>query len=320
MTGPAPCGEAAAAGSLWVATDRGRLVRIDPRTNRVTLRKSIGRGACAVTAGAGAIWVTNYRRSTVLRVDLRTARVRAVAVDAAPFDALVVFGRLWVTAWEAGRLDEIDLESLRVVRRIDVGPRPVGLASRDGAVWVGFGRDSTAIARVDPVSGTVERVEVGDPRPGWFVSGTSDLWIQANDGDLLHVDPATRRVLARLHVGRTLARGAVAADGSLWIPDKEQGIVYRSRPGARARDRLLSGRPRRLRGRSGFRVDVGDQLRGRRRVALQAVTGLGAPSGGSLKPPISSSFAIRSSSGGWVSNMPPRSARGPLAFRSGPSM
>ena len=240
VTGPAPCGEAAAAGSLWVVTDRGRLVRIDPRTNRVTLRKSIGRGACAVTAGAGAIWVTNYRRSTVLRVDLRTARVRAVAVDAAPFDALVVFGRLWVTAWEAGRLDEIDLESLRVVRRIDVGPRPVGLASRDGSVWVGFGRDSTAIARVDPVSGTVERVEVGDPRPGWFVSGTSDLWIQANDGDLLHVDPATRRVLARLHVGRTLARGAVAADGSLWIPDKEQGIVYRVDP---ERERVIDSFP-----------------------------------------------------------------------------
>ena len=88
-----------------------------------------------------------------------------VAVDAAPFDALVVFGRLWVTAWEAGRLDEIDLESLGVVRRIDVGPRPVGLAGRDGAVWVGFGRDSTAIARVDPVSGTVSgsRSAIHDP-------------------------------------------------------------------------------------------------------------------------------------------------------------
>ncbi len=230
VTGPAPCGEAAAAGSLWVATDRGRLVRIDPRTNRVTRRVSIGRGACAMTAAAGAIWVTNYLRSTVLRVDLRSGRVRSIAVDAGPFDALVAFGRLWVTAWEAGRLDEVDLQTLRVVRRIDVGPRPVGLTSRAGGVWVGFGRDATAIARVDPASGVVERIEVGDPRPGWFVRGTRDFWIQANDGDVLHVDPATRRVLARLHVGRTLARGAAADDGTIWMPDKEQGVVYRIDP------------------------------------------------------------------------------------------
>jgi DNA-binding beta-propeller fold protein YncE len=239
-TGPGPCGEAAAAGWVWVATDRGGLVRIDPRTNRVTRRLSVGRGACAIAAGAGAIWVTNYLRSTVVRVDLRSGRTRSIAVDAGPFDALVAFGRLWVTAWEAGRLDEIDLATLQVVRRIDVGPRPVGLASRGGGVWVGFGRDATAIARVDPASRIVEHIEVGDPRPGWFVRGTRDFWIQANDGDVLHVDPANRRVLARLHVGRTLARGATAPDGTIWMPDKEQSLVYRIDP---VRERVIDSFP-----------------------------------------------------------------------------
>jgi streptogramin lyase len=226
-TGRAPCGEAAAAGAVWVATDSGALVRIDPSTNRITLRKSVGKGACSVTAGAGALWVTNYARSTVVRVDLRTGRIRSVAVDAVPFDVLVAFGRLWVTAWEAGKLDEIDPVGLQVVRRIDVGPRPVGLTSRRGGIWVGFVRDSTAIARVDPVSGAVERVPVGDPRPAWFVSGTADFWLSANDGDVLHVDPVSRRVLARLQPGGTLVRGAVAPDGTIWLPDKEQGLVYR---------------------------------------------------------------------------------------------
>jgi streptogramin lyase len=230
VTGRAPCGEVAAAGALWVSTDSGSLVRIDPRTNRVTLRVPVGRGTCSVTAGAGAIWVTNYRRSTVLRVDQRSARVRSIAVDAVPFDMLDAFGRLWVTAWEAGKLEEIDLSSFRVVRRIDVGPRPVGLTSRAGAVWVGFGRDATAIARVNPPTGVVARVEVGDARPEWFVAGTRDFWIQANDGDVLHVDPDTRRVLALLHVGRTLAHGAVAPDGTIWMPDKEQSVVYRIDP------------------------------------------------------------------------------------------
>ena len=147
-----------------------------------------------------------------------------------PFDVLVAFGRVWVTAWEDGTLIEVDPTTLAVTRRIDVGPRPNGLAARLGAIWVGFGRQATAIARLDPRTGAVSRFEVGAERPGWFVSGTSDFWIQAADSDVLHVDPATGTVLARLHVGRTLAQGAVAPDGTIWMPDKEQSVVYRIDP------------------------------------------------------------------------------------------
>jgi streptogramin lyase len=63
------------------------------------------------------------------------------------------------------------------------------------------------------------------------VAGTRDLWVQANDHDLLHLDPASGHVLARLRLGRTLAQGAAAPDGTLWIPDKEQSVVYRVDPG-----------------------------------------------------------------------------------------
>jgi streptogramin lyase len=37
-------------------------------------------------------------------------------------------------------------------------------------------------------------------------------------------------VLGRLSFGRTLAQGALAADGTVWIPDKEQNVVYRVDP------------------------------------------------------------------------------------------
>jgi streptogramin lyase len=125
----------------------------------------------------------------------------------------------------------VDPQNLKVVRRIDVGPKPAGLAVRDGAVWVGFTGDSTtAIARVSPRTFEADRVDVGVPAPRGFVAGTRDLWIQANTGDLVHVDPRTRRVLAHLEVGRTLAQGAVAQDGTIWIPDKEQNLVFRVDP------------------------------------------------------------------------------------------
>ena len=227
-TGTHPCGVVAAFGSVWVANDGGTLVRIDPRTNRVRKRIRVGAGACFMAADAHALWIANYKGGLV-RVTPR-GRVQKIAVGATPDNVLVAYGRIWVTTWGAGKLAVVDPQSLKVVRRLDIGPRPAGLAARTGAVWVGFGRDATAIARVSPRTLRIDRIDVGVREPRGFVAGTKDLWIQANTGDLLHFDPVARRVLAHLEVGRTLAQGAAAPDGTIWVPDKEQNIVYRVDP------------------------------------------------------------------------------------------
>jgi len=228
-TGSAPCGAVAAFGSVWVANDSGLLVRINPRTNRVTQRVRVGPGSCSLTAAFGSLWIANYKRG-LIRVLPRSGRVRRISAGASPFDVLAAFDRIWVTAWEGGKLAVVNPHTLKVVSRIDIGPRPVGLIARNDAVWVGFGRGATSIARVEPATGRVQRIEVGDRAPGWFVGGARGLWIQANEGDLLHIDPVTHRVLARMQVGRTLAQGATAHDGTIWMPDKEQNVVYRIDP------------------------------------------------------------------------------------------
>ena len=144
------------------------------------------------------------------------------------FDVAAAFGRVWVTAWEAGKLVEVDPRSLRVIRRIGIGARPTGLHVAGGGLWVGFGRSATEIARLDPKTRKVERVEVGVRAPSWFVSGASGLWIQAADNVLVHVEHG--HVADRITFGRTLAQGALAPDGTLWIPDKEQNVVYLDDP------------------------------------------------------------------------------------------
>jgi YVTN family beta-propeller protein len=230
-TGTHPCGIVSAFGSVWVANDGGTLVRIDPRTNRVRKRIRIGTGACFMTADARALWIANYKGGLV-RVTPR-GRVQKIAVGATPDSVLVAFGRVWVTTWGAGKLAVVDPRTLKVVHRINVGSKPAGLAARNGAVWVGFSRDATAIARVSPGDYRVDRIDIGVREPRGFVAGTKDLWIQANTGDLVQFDPVARRVLAHLEVGRTLAQGAVAPDGTIWVPDKEQNLVYRVDPGRR---------------------------------------------------------------------------------------
>ena len=229
-TGSSPGGATAAFGAVWVANDRsGTLARIDPATNRVTRRLRLRPGLFSVTHGFGAVWVVNYETGTLARVDPRSGRVRSVRVGGVPFDVAAAFGRVWVTAWEAGRLVEVDPSTLRVVRRIAIGSRPTGLHVAGGGLWVGFGRSATAIARFEPKSRKVERVPVGVRAPSWFVAGASGLWIQAADNVLVHIEGGY--VVDRLTFGRTLAQGALAADGTLWIPDKEQNVVYRVDPG-----------------------------------------------------------------------------------------
>ena len=222
-TGTHPCGIVSAFGSVW--GQQRRPGRIDPSTNRVRKRIRVGAGACFMDADAHALWIANYKGG-VVRVTPR-GRVQRIAVGATPDSVLVAYGRVWVTTWGAGKLAVVDPRTLKVVRRINVGSKAAGLSARNGAVWVGFSRDATSIARVNPRTYRVERVDVGEREPGGFVAGAKDLWIQANAGNLVHFDPVARRVLAHMEVGRTLAQGAVAPDGTIWIPDKEQNLVYR---------------------------------------------------------------------------------------------
>jgi streptogramin lyase len=229
-TGASPGGATAAYGALWVANDgSGTLARIEPATNRVTRRLRLRPGLFSVAHGFGALWVVNYKTGTLARVDPRSGRVRSVRVGGVPFDVAAAFGRVWVTAWEAGRLVEVEPTTMRIVRRIAIGPWPTGLHVAGGGLWVGFGRSATAIARLDPKNRNVERVPVGVRAPSWFVAGARGLWIQAADNVLVHVEDG--HVVDRLTFGRTLAQGALAPDGTLWIPDKEQSLVYRVDPG-----------------------------------------------------------------------------------------
>jgi YVTN family beta-propeller protein len=226
-----PCGAAAGFGSVWVASDSGTVSRIDPRTDEVRARVPAGRGACSVTTGAGAVWVTNYRSGSVLRIDPVTLQRRSVRVGKTPFDVLVANGRVWATAWNDGKLVEIHPRTLRVLSRIDVGPYPTGLHAQGGAIWIGFGRGATSIVRFEPRTRSLGRIEIGARNPSWFADGTRDLWIQTDDNLLVHVDPTRRRVVGSRRIGRTLAQAAAAADGTIWVPDKEQDLVFRVDPG-----------------------------------------------------------------------------------------
>jgi streptogramin lyase len=230
-TGLHPCGAAAAAGAVWIVNDDGgTLVRVDPAGNRVTAHVRLGTGICEVASGYGALWVASYRTGSLLRVDPRTHAVRRIRVGRDPFDVVAAAGRIWVTAWSDGIVVEVDPRSWRVVRRIRVGPHPAGLVFHRGRLWVGFGGEATEIVRVDPTSGSVERVPVGVKAPNHLAGVGGDLWVVADGGLLVRVDAEAGRVLSTVRLGRTLVQPALAPDGLLWVPDKESDTVFRVDP------------------------------------------------------------------------------------------
>jgi hypothetical protein len=102
------------------------------------------------------------------------------------------------------------------------------------------------------------------------------------------------------------------------VPGKVPGVVPGSVPGTVPGPTAGARESARIR-------DVVDGIGTAGAGARSPASGPGQPwaagaAAGSVKPPIFSSVAIRSSSGGCVSNMPPRLERRPLWSRSGDSM
>src|SRR6266508_2313470 len=179
-------------GGVWALRSRS-VVRVDPRTNRVTARIRApaadswdGRFAL----GAGALWVGTG--ADTIRVDVRTgrpSRVRVAAWAVAP-DGLL-------------RIDPTSARVTGVTPLANLDAAGQALAVGAGGVWVagvpvapqGGARGSFVLDRVDPRSGrllgsfTVAQLEFGfGPQ---LAVGFGALWLSTFDsGELLRVDPS----------------------------------------------------------------------------------------------------------------------------------
>ncbi len=145
--GVEPNGLSAIGSYLWV-TDHtaGKLLRLDPRTNRVT----------GTVPLSGADWVTGYRGSlyvsqetnVVTRVDARTLKVLGrVKVHRNPLGSAIVSKRLWVPCIDSNDIVVVDPSTMKVVRTMAAGPGPIVVLPAAGHVWVSH-TTGTAIWRL----------------------------------------------------------------------------------------------------------------------------------------------------------------------------
>jgi DNA-binding beta-propeller fold protein YncE len=182
---------------------RGTLVRIDPKTNRVTSRIAVGFDPVAVAVGDGSVWVVNgegcgnafdrdcepgetaARRPsdfeyTAWRIDERTHRVVAKIGVGRAADVAVGEGAAWVTA--EGGVKRIDLRRNEVTTEIRV--------PGEGAMRIAIGYDRV-----------------------WVVTEESP----AGHGFLNVIDPKTNEILKSMELTVTGTTPDVAAGaGAVW--------------------------------------------------------------------------------------------------------
>lgn len=228
-------GLAVTRGAVWVAAGRsnkGVVLRVDPKTKRVIAQIHTGTWPAALAADSRGVWAVNtapfYKRGTLVRVDSTTNRLerRAVPLGRAPSGIAVGAGAVWVADALEGTVRRIDGIRRRVVARIRVGRQPYALAFVAGSLWVTNSDDGT-VSRIDPRRNkVVATIRVGR-NPYGIAAGPRSLWVaNLGDGTVSRIDTSSGRVVQTLRVGADPV--AVAAVGeSIWVTRNSEDAVTR---------------------------------------------------------------------------------------------
>ncbi len=235
---------AVGSGSVWVTPNGadGRLIRIDPRSGRISARISarpVYFGS-VIAFGAGFVWTGNdderYKRgSTVSKLNPKTNRVVGQPlVLGSPQSIAFGHGAVWV-ADHAGWLVKIDPITFKVVARQRLGFGPHGVVITNDGVYIADAHGSRVL-EADPNTGAIRRraaLPVGPLYPavggGSIWSSSAAAWERGRQDDrVVRIDPKTLAVVETFHVGAN-ASSVAFGFGSVWAA-LQTGEVVRITP------------------------------------------------------------------------------------------
>ncbi len=167
-----------------------------------------------VVATNDAVWVASSGDSSVRRVGGTSAAVR-VTVGDTPL-RLAYDGKLvWASVFRAGSVVAVDPASNTVVKTVQLGGQPEGIASAFGGVWV-VRQEAKQLTRLNSDGSLAGHYPVGtEPR----LVAASDRYVFVSnfgDGTVSRVDPTSQatKTSAKLCDG---AQGLATGPGILWV-------------------------------------------------------------------------------------------------------
>ena len=136
----APTQLACGGGRVWASSESaGKVTEIDAATGDVLQEIGVGNGASGITYGAGAVWVANTLDGTVSRIDPRLGVPTSFPVGSSDGPASVAADAndVWVSNEFGGTVVRIDPKRGTVLKPLQIGRRPQGIALVAGTLWVG---------------------------------------------------------------------------------------------------------------------------------------------------------------------------------------
>ena len=176
--------------AVWMATAGDKVVRIDPKKNRVAAEVEVPTGSHTVDFGEGAVWVTQSKGNLLMRIDPK---------------------------------------SNKVTDRIEVGPGPRFLTVGEGSVWT-LNQGDGSVSKVDPKTRkVVATIQVGIPGEGGEISaGGGKVWITVFQLPISIIDAKTNKVTQQF-VGAG-GDAILFAHGSVWLSNLREQNIWRLDP------------------------------------------------------------------------------------------
>jgi YVTN family beta-propeller protein len=236
------------------STATGRLVRIDPVTNRVKSAIRVGDQPTGVALGRGRVWISTAGDGRVWSVDTKTLAASSHLVEESPLGVATRGNVVFVAAGtvvptSVTRLDAVSGARLDAIRVDGIS----AIGGGDSGVWIGAsdlealssgsapGRVTEHISIPNPVSEDATHVRFNFEG---LAVGERSVWAigDALDPRLWQIDSASGRVLSTLRLPFVPSSVAVAA-GAVWVAAELDDLVARVDPtGTRIVDTIPVGR------------------------------------------------------------------------------
>jgi tRNA A-37 threonylcarbamoyl transferase component Bud32 len=219
------------AGSVWVTGADGAVTQVDPSS--MSSRRIRLRGIPGDVADIGDLAaVVSRSPSAVTMIDAEFGQISGSVPlpgrPSSPTGAAVAFGRdVWIANPGARELSRLEPPYTRVADTVPLAGRPRVVAASAKALWVAGGR---RLWRVEMSGGQTPRPLRLPFAPVALAAGNGGVWlVDGTAGALVRIDPLTKKVAARIPVGRGPRAVAVGA-GSVWVANGADGTVSRVDP------------------------------------------------------------------------------------------
>ena len=220
----------------------GRLVRIDPATNRVTRTTAVGSEPSSLAVGRSGVWIANREDATLSRVDPETGDIELmVSAQGVPAEIAVDVARVFVAAGPVeAKIAVIDPAT---GQQQDLFPIVSGAffgspsVAADSGVWVATG--DRRIGRLNLLTGALEHpavipqppAERADAMFSSIAVGEGSVWVV---GDLLEqtlwrIDRSSGRLVSTIPLPFAPTDVAAGA-GAVWVTSRLEDTVSRIDP------------------------------------------------------------------------------------------